>query len=129
MFVCGRARSICPPSSPTEVFDCKFPPAEIFPDALTFCNNVLTNEAVDANDAVVGVNVIDVAADAVVENELEIVLLAQLLVPNNELVMPPFVILMLPDSMFNDPVSVIDPLENNLLIYPFPQRFPLPPNP
>jgi hypothetical protein len=38
---------------------------------------------VNANDAVVGMNVMDVAADAVVANELDTALFAQLLVPVN----------------------------------------------
>jgi hypothetical protein len=42
-----------------------------------------------ANDAVAGTNVILVAALAVVANELDIALVAQLLVPSNEPVIPP----------------------------------------
>jgi hypothetical protein len=53
----------------------------MFPEALTVWFNILTNDAVGANDAVVGVNVILVAALAVVANEALIVLLAQLEVP------------------------------------------------
>ena len=60
-----------------------------------------------ANDAVVGVKVIDVAAeavvanDAVVANELLIALFAQLLVPNSEPVIP--------RDTFNEPVSCVLP--------------------
>jgi hypothetical protein len=61
----------------------------------------LTYEAVCANDAVVGVNVMDVAVLAVVANELDITLLAQLLVPNSEPVIP--------RDTFNDPVSCVLP--------------------
>ena len=46
-------------------------------------------EAEVANDAVAGVNVIDVAALAVVANELDIALVAQLLVPNSDPVNEP----------------------------------------
>ena len=63
-----------------------------------------------AKEAVAGVNVIDVAALAVVANELEITLLAQLAVPNNELVIPPLVILILPDNTLSEPVTRTDPL-------------------
>ena len=43
---------------------------------------------------------------------------AQLDVPNSEPVIPPLVILILPERIFNEPVFVIDPLETRLLMYP-----------
>lgn len=63
-------------------------------------------EAVVANEAVVGVNVIEVAADAVVANELLIADCAQLLVPNNDPVIPP-------DITLNDPVISALPMTCN----------------
>ena len=65
--------------------------------------------AFSAYDAVAGIKVMDVAADAVVANELLTTLLAQLLVPNNELVIPPFVTVILPDNILSDPVIVDGP--------------------
>jgi hypothetical protein len=53
-----------------------------------------------ANDAVAGVNVIDVAADAVVAKEEETALLAQLLVPNNDPLWIPI------NDPVNDPVLI-----------------------
>jgi hypothetical protein len=56
------------------------------------------NDALVANEAVAGVNVMLVAADAVVAKDDDIAFVAQLLVPNNEPVNPPV------DSV--DPVTV-----------------------
>ena len=54
-------------------------------DAVLGVNVILVAAlAVVLNDAVEGMNVILVAADAVVENDAVMALLAQLLVPNNE---------------------------------------------
>lgn len=58
------------------------------------------------NEEVLGVNVMEVAADAVVANELLIELFAQLLVPNIDPVIP------LPETN-NDPVITADPLKGN----------------
>ena len=65
--------------------------------------------AVVAKDAVAGIKVMDVAADDVVAKDADITLLAQLLVPNNELVIPPFVTVILPDNILSDPVIVDEP--------------------
>lgn len=56
-----------------------------------------------ANDADAGVNVMDVAAEAVVANELDITLLAQLLVPIKFPVNDPL----------NDPVLICVELDTN----------------
>ena len=60
-----------------------------------------TYELVIANDAVAGVNVIDVAADAVVAKELDTTLVAQLAVPNKDPVNDPV----------NDPVLICAELD------------------
>lgn len=56
----------------------------------------------------------DVAAEAVVANELDITLFAQLLVPNNDPVIP-FVTPKLPD-IANDPDVVNDPLKTTMSV-------------
>ena len=78
-------------------------PSRILPLVGVFTINTgpLNAEAVVANDAGAGVKVIDVAALEVVANELDITLLAQLLVPNSEPVIP--------RDTFNDPVSCVLP--------------------
>ena len=58
-----------------------------------------------ANDAVGGVNVIDVAAEAVVANDDDIALFAQLEVPNNAPVNEPV----------NEPVLICEELDTNPL--------------
>lgn len=80
------------------------PPDNPFPAVIDVTPAPGAHDALMANDAVVGVNVIDVAALAVVANELDIASLAQLLVPNNEPVIPRLtfkepVIIVLPDTI------------------------------
>ena len=67
------------------------------------------------------------AYDAVVAKELDTVLVAQLLVPNSEPVIPPLITLILPERMLSDPVCVIDPLEKILFTFNAPHLFDGPP--
>ena len=78
------------------------------PDPVLFSNRAFcANEEVVANDAVDGVNVMEFAADAVVANDADITLLAQLLVPINCPVNDPL----------NDPVLICneDDMSDGLL--------------
>ena len=75
---------------------------------------VIANEAVVANDAVAGVNVILVAALAVVANDEDITFCAQLLVPNNDPVIPD-VTPKLP-VIANEPDVVNEPLKMTISV-------------
>jgi hypothetical protein len=72
---------------------------------------VVAKDAVVANEAVVGVNVIEVAADAV------IALFAQLLVPNNDPVRPPLANCEAPE-IIKEPESIVLPVTSNWLKLP-----------
>jgi hypothetical protein len=78
-------------------------------EPVLICDELLTTPA---GNVAVALN----AYDAVVAKELDTVLVAQLLVPNSELVIPPLVTLILPDNILREPVFVIDPLEMILVI-------------
>jgi hypothetical protein len=86
------------------------------------------------NEPVLTVNVMDVAADAVMENEEEsayedvvenddVVAAEELTafdaVPNNELVTPPEIILIEPDNSVSDPVIIALPLNGNIVVATF----------